>query len=136
MPAQTNIVLNDGLTTPVARTFSVFGVRNGVADWAYKVVDLIAGYIRQSLAMEMPKKASDPVIHTFRHTHPTVVTETINGVSYQKVVRMTKVVCQVYAAPDATAAELKDVCAFVMPHWDRTWTQGFANQIINKDPTT
>lgn len=136
MPAQSDVVLSDGLATPVNRTFKVFGVRNGVAEWAYKVVDLIAGYIRQQMSMTIPKKSSDPLIHTFRHIHPTVVTETINGVTYQKVARKTTVLCQVYAAPDATQAELKDVCEFVKQQWITTFAQSFANQIVYKDPTT
>jgi len=136
MPAQAALQVNDGLATPVARTFSVFGVRNGVADFAYKIVDLIEGYIRIQLNMIFPKKHGDPVIHTMKVKLPTVATETINGITYQKVVRSSTASVTVYAAPDATAQELKDLMAFVQNLCYSPTAGYFGYQVVNKDPTT
>lgn len=137
MPAQSNIPVADSASA--TRTFTAAGVKNGVALWLEKTASTITGFFRLTYSMRLPTKAAEPVRHQLKLVMPTVVTETINGVNYQKVVRQCMADLTVVIAPDATLTERKDVMEFVSRMCQSGLaesTKNFYNQVINNDETT
>lgn len=134
MAAQANLTLADAQGTPVNHTFVASGVSNGVATWFEKTASVIAGYFKITQSMRFPGKATDPVRHQMKLVLPTTVTETINGVSYNKVTRQSMVNIEVITAPDATAQEKKDLVKYASTCLGVSGVLGA--QVIDNDPVT
>jgi hypothetical protein len=104
MTTQVDKSLNDEV--PVAHVFSAAGVIDGIATWYEKATNpLVSGWFRNTLSSKIPTNGKDPLRFQYKLVVPTIVTETINGVAYQKVARSVTVNLDVIAAPDSTAAE-------------------------------
>lgn len=134
MPSQIAIVLPDRV--PANHTFVASGVLNGIATWYEKTASVISGYFKLTMSMKFPTKGNEPVRHQLRLVVPTVATETINGVTYQKVTRQSFVSIDVVCAPDSTQNERHDICEYIRKLLDVNVATGFANQIVFNDPTT
>ena len=104
MSTQADKSLNDEV--PVAHVFSAAGVVNGIATWFEKATNpLVSGWYRMTLSSRIPTNGKDPMRFQYKLVVPTIVTETINGVAYQKVARSVTVNVDVIAAADSTATE-------------------------------
>lgn len=136
MSAQANLTIYDGQATPAAHTFYSAGVLNGIATYLEKTSALIAGYFKYTLSMKFGAKPGDPSRHLAILAMPTVVTETVNGVDYQKLVRVSTVKVEAIIAPDATLQERKDLFAYMAYIMTNPNPGSLALQVRDYDPTT
>jgi hypothetical protein len=135
MAAQINKALNDGQASPVGHTFLAAGVdTKGVATWFEKTASIAAGWFRLTTSARVPAKPGDPLRFSYKNVMPTVVTETINGVTYQKVIRQMLVTVDVVLPADSTLAERKDLIAYLVNDLGAVGVAGyFGNQIRDLD---
>lgn len=136
MASQGNLTINDGQAVPVAHTFVAQGVdSNGVAQWIEKTAGSFIGFLRLTMSAKVPPASTGrPLVHELRLVIPTVVTETINGVSTQKQVRSILATAKFVVPSDSTLAERKDACNFVANTLRDTATGGhFGWQISNQE---
>lgn len=114
MSSQSNITLADGASpTPANHTFVAQGVDgSGVARWVEKSAGIVSGFLKLTTSIKLPTKPGDPVRHQMKLICPTIVTETINGVSYQKVARQILADVSFVIPQDATEQERRDALTY------------------------
>lgn len=135
MAAQINKTLNDGQASPASHTFVAAGVdTKGVATWYEKTSSILAGWFRLTTSARPGAKAGDPFRLAYKLVVPTVVTETINGVTYQKVIRQMLFTMDVVLPADCTLAERKDLIAYALNDLGALGVAGYwGNQIRDLD---
>lgn len=136
MATQANLTMTDGQSpTPVSHTFVASGVDgNQVATWLEKSASIFQGFYRFTTQIRLPKKQGDPVRHTAKLVVPTVVSETINGVTYAKVSRQALVSVDIVMPSDSTTQERLDVCAYMAYTFGSPNTSGqLAWQVKNQE---
>jgi hypothetical protein len=134
MSAQVDKTLFDGQASPVSHTFSAAGVdTKGVATWFEKTASIASGWFRLTNSGRLGAKPTDPIRFAYKLAMPTVVTETINGVTYQKVIRQMLATMDVILPSDCTIAERKDLLAFVKNDLTVTVVGNFGNQVRDLD---
>jgi hypothetical protein len=132
MTTQANISLPDAAAAN--HTFVASGVVDGVAVWYEKTAALVAGWFKLTTSLRMPPKPTDPMRLQLKLVKPTVVTETINGVTYDKVIRQILINVDVVCPPDSTTTERADVCKYVgTTLLDVTTAGTFGYQVKNAD---
>jgi len=98
MPALASLTVNDGETTPLAHTFVPVAVDNGIARLKNSDGTPIGDEIITISLRETPQKYKGRLVLTV----PTMVTETINGVSVPRVDR--SIIVDVNVACDKTSS--------------------------------
>ena len=116
MPQLQNLVLTDRAATPVNHTFTPRDVVNNVGT-VTETTGLPIGNNQFSVSL---RNTGNRYKATLRASFPIVVTETINGVSQPKVVRVSR--CTVEFDFDSTSSEQerKDAVGMVMSSLDPT----------------
>jgi hypothetical protein len=135
MSTQVDMTINDGQGAPVAHTFTAVGVDvKGVAKWFEKTTSSIsAGFFQLTSSLRIPTVPSDPVRYQVKLVVPTVVTETLNGVAYQKAIRKALVSIDMVMPSDATLQERKDLAAYVYNFAAKNTSGGLRYSIENLD---
>lgn len=113
MANQVNVVLKDA--SNVDHTFVAAGVdQKGVAHYIEKTTEASPlGHFRMSSSTRLPPKPTDPIRSSLRLSIPTVVTETVNGISTKKVARQGFVSVDIVMPADSTATERENTLAYV-----------------------
>lgn len=135
MPQQADVTLNDGAGTPVGHVFKAAGVDGkGVATYYEKTTSsLVSGFFRLTYFTRLSTKLTEPNRHSMKLVLPTVVTETINGVTYNKVARQSMLSVDCIVAPDSTAQERKDLCAYSADALTFSGANTFGYTIVNQE---
>jgi len=81
MPAIGNIIINDGLGTPVAHTFAPVGIKNDIATFEDRALAVYVGYPTMTLSVTRPSKTSKFVKARIRIVVPQLETLGNNTVS-------------------------------------------------------
>jgi Zn-dependent metalloprotease len=106
MPALTTITINDGKTTPEAHAFEPAKIDANDVAW-FVETDGVA--VRDnSLSVSLKKNGTVNRVRVALRM-PVVVTETINGVDNDKVIREARASVDFIFAANSTVAERKDV---------------------------
>lgn len=112
MPAQQNITVNDGKTTPLARIFKALGVAGGIASFAESAVDgSLTKRITMLFTQKLPGKGRSTALEQFEVTAPYVVTEVVQGVSRDTVHSNVRFVVSMISDPAVPETFLNDVYA-------------------------
>jgi predicted GNAT family acetyltransferase len=134
MSTQVDLILPDGQASPVNHTFVSSGVDGkGVATWLEKTSTLLAGFFRLTTSARLPSKPGDPVRYQMKLVIPTVAAETVNGVTYQKVIRSCLFDGTFVLPADSSLQERKDFVAYVGGNIAGTAPGKLGYQIINQD---
>lgn len=135
MATQANLSMDDGQVIPAAHTFVAAGVDgNQVATWLEKGASIFQGFFRFTTQIRLPKKQGDPVRHSMKLVIPTVVSETINSVTYAKVSRQALASIDIVMPSDSTMQERLDMCAYIAYTFGSPNTSGhMAWQIKNQE---
>lgn len=107
MPNLQSLVLTDRQATPVNHTFLPVSEKDGLATVA--LADATGAVITEKRFTIQQKRTPGRVRTTVRLSVPTVVTETINGVSSPQVIRSALVDCSFVFADTSTMAERNDI---------------------------
>lgn len=125
----------DGAGTPVSHTFTAVGVDGKqVAKWVDRSSGLPAGYAIVTASTRLPSKPGDPVKLQARLVVPTVVTETINGVTYNKVSRHMFAAIDISVPGDSTTVERKTLMKYVEQFCNPTNAQSLGTSAMDIDP--
>lgn len=112
MPAQTNITVNDGKATPLARIFKSLGVAGGVASYAENAPD---GSLTKRVAMlftqKLPGKGRSTALEQLEIVAPFVVAETKDGVTRDVVHSNVRMIVSMVSDPAVPEAFINDVFA-------------------------
>lgn len=110
MSTQANQTWPDSV--PANHTFVASGVVDGIATWYEKTAALQSGWIVMTQSLRFPSKQGDPIRAQLKLKKPTTVTETINGVTYDKVIRNILINVDVIMPADSTATERADAAKY------------------------
>lgn len=134
MSTQVDLTLPDGQASPANHTFVSAGVDGkGVATWLEKTSTLLAGFFRLTSSCRFPSKPGDPVRYQMKLVFPTVANETVNGVTYQKVIRSCLFDGTFVLPSDSSLQERKDFVAYIGNNITGTASGKIGYQIINQD---
>lgn len=117
MPQLQNLVLTDRAATPVAHTFVPLDIKNGVGT-VIESTGVPIGDKRFSVSLS--KSSTNRYKAVLRMVVPTVVTETINGVTRPVIIRTAYADCTFTFDPESTEQERKDVVGQLMTALDPT----------------
>lgn len=109
MPAISDISLNDGAASPVAHTFGVVSATNAKGEWAERSSGKLNGYFR--LYHEVKEPVGPKGAYRIAIGLQVPIIETVGGV--QVVTRYSSLLCTLNFAQDSTAAERKDLHAYL-----------------------
>jgi len=132
MSTQATLVLPD--SAAANHNFVAAGVENGVARWLEQTSAYVGGWFEYTSSISLPKKPSEPVRHKFKFRMPTVATETINGVTYQKVTRQSLVTIDAIIPADSTSAERQDLTYYLTALMSSATPGKIGYSIYNRDP--
>lgn len=110
MPAIGNVVISDGQSTPVARTFSPITTDGNVSRWADRSGGVPAGYKILQASQKDPSNGARNARMQFEIVLPTVVTDPVTGKDY--VARTTRFNCEFVLPESSVLQERKDILAF------------------------
>lgn len=109
MPAIAAVTINDGQSTPVARTFSPVTTNGAKAEWAERSSTSPAGFLGISHEVRRPASAGAAQRIIIGFNLPVV--ETVNGVA--QVTRYSSAKVEMNFANLSTESERKDLLAYV-----------------------
>lgn len=112
MPAQTQISVNDGKSTPVAHVFQPMGVNSGIASYAETSSD--GSLTKRNLlqfTQKLPGKGRSTVLEQFDLVVPYVVTESVNGVARDLVHSNVRFEVRMISDPAVPESVVNDVFA-------------------------
>lgn len=109
MPAIAAIAINDGVTTPLAHTFSPETTNGRLASWNNEAAATLAGRERITVEVVKPQSVSGAYRHSTSMLFP--VLATVDGV--QKVVRFIKADVTLHASQESTEQEKLDACTLL-----------------------
>lgn len=109
MPAIAALTINDGQTTPVARTFSPVSTNGAKGEFADRSASIPAGFATISHEVRRPANASSAQRIVIGMNVPKV--ETVNGVA--TVTRFSSAKVELNLSNLSTEQERKDLLAFV-----------------------
>lgn len=107
MPSIQSLVLTDRQSTPVNHTLLPVSEKDGVATVA--LADASGAVITETRFTIASKRANGRVRTVLKLTRPSIVTETVNGVSSPRVVRTSLVECVFVFADSSTSTERNDI---------------------------
>lgn len=134
MPAQANIVINDGQTTPVAHTFSPNGAMQGegkkvMSEWVDRSPAVKVGFLT---IREQHSPSNANGLEKIRWVIERPTTETLSGAPAPTRAYTNSIIIEAWVHDRGTAAELSDIVAFAKNFTALTY---FSDKIKNRERT-